>query len=269
VIAFNVAAQTLQNGRYNVEWVDCAPVEAAPNHGRDQTVIRPDLQSLSMTPSPRHSRDGAAAGPGATAETLSEALGAKIRLERRRAGITVRGLAERIGVSASLISQIERGRARPSVATLWSIATELGLPVGDLFDDTGAAAASEGGPGSVNPIQESEARKKITLAGGVRWERLTSRPDDEVDFIFAFYPVGAESCGTDSLSRHGGREFGYVISGTLGIQIGFEEYVVRADDSISFDSSMPHRLWAIGDEPVRAVWTVINRRGDPRSQSFD
>jgi DNA-binding XRE family transcriptional regulator len=62
-------------------------------------------------------------------------LGARIRHERQAAGLTIRKLAGKIGVSPSLISQIERGRASPSVATLWSIASELGLPVGDLFSD--------------------------------------------------------------------------------------------------------------------------------------
>ncbi len=60
-----------------------------------------------------------------------------------------------------------------------------------------------------------------------------------------------------------------MISGTLGVKIGFEEYVVRANDSISFDATKPHRLWAIGDEPVRVIWMVINRRGDPRTGSFE
>ena len=100
----------------------------------------------------------------------------------------------------------------------------------------------------------------------MRWERLTSSSDDEVDFVYVEYPVGAASCEEGALVRHGGREFGYVLSGTLGVRIGFDEFEVRENDSISFDSSMPHRLWAIGDEPVRAIWMVINRRADPRGK---
>ena len=56
-----------------------------------------------------------------------------------------------------------------------------------------------------------------------------------------------------------------MVSGTLGVQIGFESYVVHANDSVSFDSSQPHRLWAIGDEPAVAVWMVVNRRGAGRT----
>src|SRR5687767_14707230 len=70
---------------------------------------------------------------------FSEALGARIRQERELAGLTVRGLAARINVSPSLISQIERSRATPSVATLWAVATELGIPIGGLFNGLDAA----------------------------------------------------------------------------------------------------------------------------------
>jgi transcriptional regulator with XRE-family HTH domain len=201
-------------------------------------------------------------------ETRSEALGSRIRAERRVAGMTVRGLASRTGLSPSLISQVERGRATPSVATLWAIATELGLSVADLFNDEPEMSPDRNGrkrPGAP-PLQPRESRKAITLEDGVRWERLTSSSDDEVDFVHVEYPVGAASCGEDALVRHGGREFGYVLSGTLGVRIGFDEYEVRENDSISFDSSMPHRLWAIGDVPVRAIWMVINRRADPRGK---
>ena len=203
--------------------------------------------------------------PAVAEPTVPETLGARIRHERQAAGLTGRKLAARIAVSPSLISQIERGRATPSVATLWAIATELGISVGDLFSD---AEAAFGPAGSTTPVQPREMRTAITLAGGIRWERLTPTPDDEVDFIYVVYPVGSESCPPDALSQHGGREYGYVISGKLGLQIGFDEYALRAGDSISFESHRPHRLWAIGKEPAVAVWTVLNRRGDERGELF-
>jgi transcriptional regulator with XRE-family HTH domain len=204
----------------------------------------------------------AADGDSPTADvTVPATLGVRIRHERQAAGLTVRKLAARIRVSPSLISQIERGRATPSVATLWAIATELGLPVGDLFSDAEAAL----GTASCMPVQSRQTRTSITLAGGVRWERLTPGPDHDVDFIYVVYPVGSESCASDALSQHGGKEYGYVVDGELGVQLGFDEYTLRAGDSISFDSQRPHRLWAIGNEPAVAVWTVVNRRGDDRS----
>ena len=54
------------------------------------------------------------------------------------------------------------------------------------------------------------------------------------------------------------------MSGQLGIRIGFDEHALGPGDSISFDSSSPHRLWAIGDEPVTAIWFVVGRQSDSR-----
>jgi len=75
---------------------------------------------------------------------------------------------------------------------------------------------------------------------------------------------GSESCPQDSLVTHRGREYGYIIGGRLGIRIGFDEYVLGTGDSVSFDSSSPHRLWAIGDERVTAIWFVVGRQSDTR-----
>ncbi len=202
----------------------------------------------------------AAAEPGNAGDSVPETLGARIRQERLAAGFSVRGLAARTDVSPSLISQIELGRASPSVATLWAVATELGISIGDLFNGPEPAVRPAPTP-SEAAVQRHGTRKAITLAGGVRWERLTPSSDEGAEFIHIIYPVGAESCPPDSLSRHSGKEYGYVISGTLGVQIGDKSYVVHANDSVSFESSQPHRLFAIGDESVVAVWMVVNRRG--------
>jgi transcriptional regulator with XRE-family HTH domain len=221
---------------------------------------------------PRTARTASAAGPeGANGVgAVTEALGARIRLRRQERGLTVRGLAAAVGVSPSLISQIERGRATPSVATLWSIATELRQPVADLFSSSDAENEPLQAQGKQKPapVQPYETRKAVTLAGGVRWERLTSASDDELDFIYVVYPPGAESCPPNALTRHGGREFGYVVSGTLAVEIGFDEYILRPNDSISFDSAMPHRLSSVGDEAAVAVWAVMHRHSDDRPAAF-
>ena len=110
--------------------------------------------------------------------------------------------------------------------------------------------------------ERPETRRVINLASGVRWERLTPQSDREVEFLYVVYPVGAASCPEDA--THGGKEYGYVSSGTLGVRVGFDEYELGPGGSIAFDSSSPHRLWAIGEEPVHAVWVVIGRKADPR-----
>jgi mannose-6-phosphate isomerase-like protein (cupin superfamily) len=116
-------------------------------------------------------------------------------------------------------------------------------------------------------VARPETRRVINLASGVRWERLTPHSDPDVEFLHVTYPVGAESCPEDALVTHGGREYGYVTSGTLGVRVGFDEYELAPGGSIAFDSSSPHRLWTIGDQPVHAVWVVIGRAADPRAAS--
>jgi len=202
---------------------------------------------------------------------VSSAIGPKLRQAREHKNMSVRGLARYVGVSPSLVSQIERGRVMPSVGTLYSIANELGLVVDDLF--TGAQPRSKSRDRSdmavadvVNPVLKSGQRKVIKLADGVRWERLTPTPDQDVEFLIVVYDVGAESCAKDALIRHGGKEYAYMLRGRLGIKIGFEEFELGPGDSIAFDAQMPHRLWTVGREQAEAVWVVLNRHGDNRKR---
>jgi transcriptional regulator with XRE-family HTH domain len=195
----------------------------------------------------------------------------RLRAERERRGISLRELARRLRISPSAISQIETGRARPSVATLWAIVTELGMSLDDLFAPEGTAAVAAGdgaapaGPTTTLPVVTSETREALKLATGVRWERMTAAADPDVDFIWVVYDVGGSSSPDDSFIRHSGREYGLVLSGRLEVTVGFETTVLRAGDSVSFDSTTPHRLRNVGDEPVTGVWVVVGRRADSRS----
>ena len=58
-----------------------------------------------------------------------------------------------------------------------------------------------------------------------------------------------------------------MIGGRLGVRIAFDEFALGPSDSISFDSSSPHRLWAIGDEPAEAIWIVVGRQSDRRVEA--
>lgn len=194
-------------------------------------------------------------------------IGSRLRRERERVGISQRELARRIGLSASMVSQIESGQSKPSVSTLYAIVTELGVSVDDIFrghgDATEASAPQASGSGAngtePDPVVRPDDRHVIDLASGVRWERLTSHRHEDVDFLHVIYDVGGSSAGDGVLMRHAGREYGYVLSGHLGVQLGFEEYKLGPGDSIAFDSTTPHRLWNLGDEPVHGIWFVVGR----------
>jgi transcriptional regulator with XRE-family HTH domain len=199
---------------------------------------------------------------------LEAPIGARLRTERERLGISLRELARRVGVSPSLVSQIELDRVNPSVGTLYALVTELGMTMSDVFGESrpGEPVVRQLRRGN-GLAEQPETRRVINLASGVRWERLTPQSDPDVEFLYVVYPVGAASCPEDALMTHGGKEYGYVTSGTLGVRVGFEEYELGPGGSIAFDSSSPHRLWAIGDEPVHAVWVVIGREADPRAHT--
>ncbi|HJQ96310.1 MAG TPA: cupin domain-containing protein [Acidimicrobiia bacterium] len=194
-----------------------------------------------------------------------EGIGDRLREERTKAGISQRELARRLGLSASLISQLESGQSKPSVGTLYAIVTELNLSLdrvirGDDYDQ-GAQAATDNN-GATSPLVRPGQRQAIELDSGVRWEELSATSEHGVDFLLAIYEVGGASTPDESLMRHHGREYGYVISGTLGIRIGFQEYELEPGDSIAFDSTQPHRLFNKGDEPVQAIWFVVGRDGE-------
>lgn len=191
-------------------------------------------------------------------------VGPHLRARREELQLSVRELARRVGVSASLVSQIERGKINPSVSTLYALVSELGLSMQDVF---GAPAGGRDGvrsraPGS--PVTHSGDRALLLLASGVAWERLTADAVEGVDFLKVIYSPGSASCPDDALIRHMGSEFGFVMSGRLGVQLGFESYELEPGDAISFNSALPHRLYAVGEEPAEAIWVAVGRGGDGR-----
>src|SRR3954452_9111940 len=193
-------------------------------------------------------------------------VGGRLRATRERQGISLRELARRVGVSASLVSQIELDRVNPSVSTLYALVTELGMTMSDVFGDSRPADRAPRLHSDDGLAERPETRRVINIDSGVRWERLTAHSDRDVELLYVTYPIGAESCPADALMTHGGKEYGYVTSGALGVRVGFEEYQLDSGGSIAFDSSSPHRLWTFGAEPVHAVWVVIGRKADPRAE---
>ncbi len=198
-------------------------------------------------------------------------MGERLRSARQARRLSLRVLAKRLSVSPSMISQIETGRANPSVSTLYAIADELDVSLDELlFNDRRASeppaeattrpeAASAGTMTVADPVQRAGDRHSIRLASGVRWDRLTTSSEPGVEFLHVTYEVGGASSPEDAYQRHPGHEWGYVLSGRLQVRIGFDEYVLDPGDAISINSSIPHRLAVIGDAPVVAIWFVLGR----------
>jgi len=211
-------------------------------------------------------------------------LGPRLRLAREERQLSVRELARRIGCSASLISQIERGVSVPSVGVLYALATELDSSIDHLLfgadqrrsaagpavaeaeqaagDLAVGAVGAVSGPRARAPgpglVQRADGRNIIDLASGVRWERLTPGADAMTDFLEVIYSPGGHSTDERRPLRHDGREYGLVISGRLQANVGFESYELGPGDSIAFDSSTPHEYLNKTGEPVHAIWVVVH-----------
>ena len=203
-----------------------------------------------------------------TAERLKslQGLGERLKSERVKAGLSQRELARRLGLSPSMISQVESGLSQPSVGTLWAIVTELDLSLDTIIREDDAPTPIQQSNDGFRLVSPGD-RQAIDLASGVRWEELAVRSDEPVDFVLATYEVGGASTPDGSLMRHHGWEYGYVISGTLRVQLGFSDYELRPGDSISYDSTRPHRLSNDGDTPVQAIWFVVDRAARETARS--
>jgi transcriptional regulator with XRE-family HTH domain len=178
-------------------------------------------------------------------------LGLRIRQERLRRGISLRALAREVGVSASMISQIETAKSRPSVSTLYAITSALKMSIEDAFTPGEVEA------GAPPPLVHPDERVVLRLDSGVTWERLGELPGQTVDFLLVTYAPGATSSSDGELMRHNGAEYGYLLRGELVLTLGFEEVRLRAGDAISFESTTPHGYRNEGAEPAVGVWFVI------------
>jgi DNA-binding XRE family transcriptional regulator/quercetin dioxygenase-like cupin family protein len=212
---------------------------------------------------------------------LAGDIGRRLAAHRAQRGMRVAELAREVGVTPSLISQIERGMSRPSVSTLFGIAQALDVPVDAFFREpqppVAAAAQPDGppgpggadGPGGGGPpaapgqmaaaggryVVRRGGRAVIDIEGGVRWERLTRSTLDHLDFFELVYEPGAESHPRQY--THPGTEMVLVMSGCLEITIGFERYLLEPGDSIDFPSSMPHRYVNPSAQTARAVTVIL------------
>lgn len=199
-------------------------------------------------------------------------LGERLRAVREQAGIGVRELSRRVGMSASMISQLERGLTMPSVTTLYAITTALDVsldavmasaphePVTPPLHSGGTAVLTH--PAEEAPVARRTAGRRIALEAGVRWELLAATPAPDVEFLRVTYEPGGASAPADALQRHEGREYGTVVEGRLGVTVGFTTYELEAGDSISFASTMPHRLFnLLDDRATTGFWVVVGRAG--------
>ena len=216
-------------------------------------------------------------------------IGGRIRAERVRRGISLRSLARSVGLSPSLISQIETGKCQPSVSTLYAITTALGVSVQDVFGEAGAdgqaadgepaalapagdagipvvtAGVPGGGPAapawSAGPVVCPGQREILELDSGVTWQRLGHVPGSHVDFLMVTYAPGGCSSEAGRLMEHPGTEYGYLVQGELLVTLGFRAHRLTPGDAVSFASATPHSYRNEGPVPAVGIWFVAGPGG--------
>lgn len=211
-------------------------------------------------------------------------LGARLRAQRLATGLSLREMARRLKRSPSAISQFETGKARPSVSTLFEMVELLGTSIDTLLGanepggteqpaapdvaTTGPASGMLDMPNRVI-LERAADHPCIELENTVQWTRL-SRSMSGVEFLLVTYPPGSWSSGADGrFMHHAGHEFAYLLSGSLTVEISFDNhldsYEVRCGDSITFPAAIAHRLGNRSDEPATAIWCIFAAGGGSSS----
>ncbi|MFN8231929.1 MAG: XRE family transcriptional regulator [Actinomycetota bacterium] len=183
-------------------------------------------------------------------------MGAKIRQLRNGLGLTISDLAKGTELSSSLISQVERGVAEPSLGSLRRIADVLGVPVATLFVG-----------GDDNPSDSSNSRgERLVVRADAR--RILKAPDSDMlhellvpdlssrvlELVQTQLPP--KSRMPDDVAQHAGEESIIVLEGQIVAVHDNDEFVLRAGDTISWDPSIPHWIENRGSEPATVIGVV-------------
>jgi transcriptional regulator with XRE-family HTH domain len=177
------------------------------------------------------------------------AVGPRIRALREAMGLSLRDLAERSGVSAPMLSQVERRETSPTLAVAGKIAAGLELTLSQLL------RLDEGEHVSVS---RAGARRRFER-GGHRFEELTPPlPGQRVDVSLHTLRAGATTGGPDDPPIHepGSRETAVVLTGVLALVVDGTRHELHGGDSVTFDADLPHHFENDGDEQARFLAVI-------------
>jgi len=189
--------------------------------------------------------------PTATATPLAKAptIGPRIRALREAMGHSLRDLAERSGVSAPMLSQVERGETSPTLAVAEKIAAGLELTLSQLL------RLDEGDHVSLSRAGERRRFER----GGHRFEELTPPlPGQRADVSLHTLRAGATTGGADDPPIHepGSRETAVVLTGVIALTVDGTRHELHAGDSVTFDADLPHHFENDGEEQARFLAVI-------------
>ena len=177
------------------------------------------------------------------------AIGLRIKEIRLARGMTLQTLSEASGLSPSMISLVERGRASPSIGSLVVIASSLGVMMSELV-------RAEPTPEEKLVVRASETRPIETAQHVIR---RVLREDRSRGLSVAVNEYAPNTGSADQPFTHDGFEYGYVLEGKLTVTVEETSYVLEKGDLISYSSRRPHRLWNYSDSRVRTLWINLTR----------
>jgi transcriptional regulator with XRE-family HTH domain len=178
-------------------------------------------------------------------DTLLLEIGQQIKARRHALGFSLRDLGARTDLSASSLSQIERGVVSPTLSSLTSIARALGVSLFEFF--VGNSAHSM--------VLRRGAHPRLRLPGSsVNYELVSRRGSANIAVMRARLQAGFSVY--DSPQVHPQEECLFVLQGSMEVCLGDERFVLGPRDSLHFDGSVPHRLTAVGDQEAEYVLCI-------------
>jgi transcriptional regulator with XRE-family HTH domain len=173
-------------------------------------------------------------------------LGARIRALRLARGETLRKLAAQAGVTESFLSQVERGVASPSIASVQRIARALGASIAELFATDDRAGI----------IVRAVDRRRIVYQGlGAVDEFLTRATDGKLQVIMSTIQPGGGT-GDEAYSHDSDEEVVVVLEGVLDLWVGQEHFRLEEGDAVTHSSRVPHRNTNPGPGVARVLFCI-------------
>ena len=174
-------------------------------------------------------------------------VGERLRAIRRLRRATLKTVADRADLSESFLSQVERGRANASVASLKRIAAALGVNVADLFEPNGSTGKPR--------VLRREARPNLAFGTLGRKFMLTPRPLENLQVIVGELDTEG-STGEEPYTHGDSEELLVVLEGNVSLQLGADVFELATGDSIDYRSSTPHRLVNLGNRTAEVMWII-------------
>ena len=176
-------------------------------------------------------------------------FGEKLRSVREHKGYTLKVVAQKAGVSESLVSQIERNHVSPAIDTLLALADVLDINLEFLFEEYRKERP-------VTVIRSDE--RPSMFEDDIIYEELARPADSAKESSFESYmlKIPAGSHTHRGSYGHIGREFGIIVKGKARLTYGTREYILEEGDSVSYSSAAPHLVENVGDTELTAIWVV-------------